>query len=259
MQRLRKLLLGSNFSGYDLDQPGTVDIRAQILSKNAYLKEIYKEWYSLIIDHFPPGNKKNLEIGSGPCFSDPGFPDIIRSDVQLVNRLNLACDSQYLPFQNQSLKAVLMINVLHHIRNPRIFFEDAERCLQAGGIIAMIEPWKNRWSELIYKNFHHETFNPDNQNWANEPGGPLSSANGALPWIIFSRDRDILESDFPHLSVEMIKPLMPASYLLSGGMSTKQLMPGFVYKYIRRSERKLDSKYGMFAFILLRKTDGYHH
>ena len=55
--------------------------------------------------------------------------------------------------------------------------------------------------------------------------GPLSCANDALPWIIFVRDRVTFEREFPHWHIELVKPIMPFRYLLSGGVSLRSLNP----------------------------------
>jgi hypothetical protein len=58
----------------------------------------------------------------------------------------------------------------------------------------MIEPWVSTLSRPIYTRLHHEPFNPDAKDWSFPDTGPLSGANGALPWIIFQRDRHHFES-----------------------------------------------------------------
>jgi hypothetical protein len=39
--------------------------------------------------------------------------------------------------------------------------------------------------------------NPDAADWSFPAVGPLSGANGALPWILFERDRARFEREFP--------------------------------------------------------------
>lgn len=258
MKLLRELLQNPLTKGHNLDDPATTNLREQVLAKNTFLTKIYKEWYSALLSHIPVGNEFVLELGSGAGFNRAHFPDMIRSDIQLVKNVHLVCDSQYLPFPPRSLKAILMINVLHHIQTPELFLQEADRCLRQDGVIAMIEPWKSGWSTFVYKYLHHESYDTNTLKWVNESVGPLSDANGALPWIIFSRDREILEARLPRLSIVLIKPLMPISYLLSGGMSIRQLMPGFSYSFWRLLERNAQTNCGMFAFILVRRTDDIH-
>jgi hypothetical protein len=88
----------------------------------------------------------------------------------------------------------------------------------------MIEPWACGWSKLLYGHLHHEPFLPEANSWEIPESGPLSGANGALPWIIFVRDRKILASKFPELEIEEIVPMMPLRYLVSEGISMRNLI-----------------------------------
>jgi hypothetical protein len=119
----------------------------------------------------------------------------------------------------------------------------------------MIEPWDNAWSRFIYRSFHHEPFLPSSD-WnilEKKGGGPLSSANGALPAILFKRDRIKFEARFPELQIIEIRPLMPISYILSGGFSFTFSPSKFFYSFIRMLEKGFDRKFGMFALVVLQK------
>ena len=74
----------------------------------------------------------------------------------------------------------------------------------------MIEPWVTPWSRLIYTKLHHEPFNPESEKWDFPSSGPLSGANGALPWIVFCRDRHLFEERYPQWEIVTIKPMMPS-------------------------------------------------
>ena len=258
MNLLRKLLINPKIKGHEIDESTSTCLHEKILASNIFLSKIYEEWYAELFNNIPDGVGRILEIGTGVGFRKSNFPMMIRSDIQPVKNINLVCDGQFLPFPHESLKSILMINVLHHIQSPVLFLKEAERCLRKKGIIAMIEPWKNHWAELIYKNLHHERFDTTTNKWTNIPGRSMKTANGAIPWIIFNRDQGVLKSEFPGLKIESIKPLMPITYLLSGGLSMKQMMPGFSYSFWRLLERNIQSSCGMFAFILVRKIHEIH-
>ena len=118
----------------------------------------------------------------------------------------------------------------------------------------MIEPWRTPWSEWVYTHLHPEPFLPD-ASWEIPDAGPLSGANGALPWIVFQRDRTRFEAEHSEWRINTIEPMMPISYLLSGGVSMRTLMPGWMYRPIRSLERIVFQKYwGMFALIELEHT-----
>ena len=102
--------------------------------------------------------------------------------------------------------------------------------------MAMIEPWVTPWSRFVYTRLHHEPFQPETPSWELPTSGPLSGANDALPWIIFARDRIKFEQEFPQWQIEMIKPIMPFRYLLSGGVSLRGLAPGWSFGMWRQLE-----------------------
>jgi len=95
--------------------------------------------------------------------------------------------------------------------------------------MVMIEPWVTSWSRLVYRHLHHEPFRPQATEWECPANGPLSGANGALPWMIFERDRDQFEREYLVWQVRLIKPLMPFRYLVSGGVSMRSLMPSWSF------------------------------
>jgi hypothetical protein len=111
-----------------------------------------------------------------------------------------------------------------------------------------------RWSRLIYTHFHHEPFRPDSATWEFPSTGPLSGANGALPWIVFRRDREIFERDYPSLRIVSIEPLMPLRYLISGGVSMRALVPRWTFGLFRAIDALLARPMAMFARIVLEKA-----
>lgn len=150
-----------------------------------------------------------------------------------------------------------MTDVLHHLPKAKDFFSEAARCVRSGGVIVMIEPWVTPWSHLIYTRLHHEPFQPNALEWEFPTTGPLSGANGALPWIIFARDRAQFEQEFPEWTIDTIKPNLPFRYLVSGGVSLRSLVPAWSSGLWRGLENALEpwmDKLAMFAQIVLRRT-----
>jgi SAM-dependent methyltransferase len=131
--------------------------------------------------------------------------------------IDAVLDGQILPFADNVLRAIVMTDVLHHLPQPRCFFAEATRCVQTGGVIIMIEPWVTPWSRLVYTKLHYEPFRPKTVDWGFPANGPLSGANGALPWILFEQDRARFRQEFPWLRIRSIRLMMPFRYLVSGG------------------------------------------
>ena len=186
------------------------------------------------------------------------LPETITSDVAPSSQLDVVIDGRHLPFAKASLRAIGMTNVLHHIPNVQLFFNEAGRCVRPGGVIAMIEPWVTGWSRLVYGCLHHEVMDPHSSEWTFEAEGRMSDSNMALPWIIFERDRRRFEEEFPQWRIEITEPFMPLRYLLSGGVSMRTVVPVWSYGLWRALERRAGNwitSAGMFAKIRLTRTD----
>jgi len=254
---VRRWLAHPLTAGRDLDDPGTTRLRKQIVESKPFLRAIYDEWYSLLAAQLPAVAGPVLELGSGAGYCEKFNPGLITSEIFFCPGIQLVADAQRLPFRDASLRAIIFTDVLHHMADVRRFFAEACRSLLPGGKILMIEPWVSGWSRFVYKHLHHEPFQPDAPDWAFPTTGPLSGANGALPWIVFQRDRAKFESEFPALTVEQIRPFMPFRYLVSGGVGMRSLMPGFTHPLWAAFERSLNGsmpRLAMFAAISLRRA-----
>ena len=243
--------------GLELDSPETTRLRRTIIATKPFLRQLYEEWYTDIARHVPDGQGRVLELGSGAGFLRQHMPDVIPSEVFPCSDVALILDARHLPFSAGCLRAIVMTDVLHHIPDVRRFLAEAGRAVRDGGTIVMIEPWVSAWSRFVYRNFHHEPFLPEAADWTFAESGPLSGANGALPWIVFERDRRTFSAEFREWRIESIHPSMPFRYLLSGGVSLRSLMPGWTFATWRGIERALSPWMGslaMFATIVLRRT-----
>jgi SAM-dependent methyltransferase len=243
--------------GLDIDSPRTTRLRKQIVASKPFLQKVYREWYARIAAAVPPGTGRVLELGSGAGFLRDFIPDLITSDVFPVEGVDRVIDATELPFDDGALKAIVMTNVFHHFAQPRQFLDEATRCVRAGGRVVMLEPWNTRWARFIYTRLHHEPFDPAATDWGFEGDGPLSDANGALPWIVFGRDRERFLREYPDWRVRSVSETMPLRYLLSGGVSLRSLMPGWsfpLWKGIEACLWPVRRLLGMFALITLEKV-----
>ena len=242
----------------DIDSPETTHLRHQIIQEKGFLQQIYREWYTAIVQALPKQDGFVLELGSGAGFLNDFVPDVITSELFPCPGINIVLDGQQLPFADTTLRGIVMTNVLHHLPYPRRFFSQATRTVRPGGVIVMIEPWVTTWSRLIYSNLHHEPFSPEAQTWEFASSGSLSGANGALPWIMFERDRSLFEQQFPEWRVQTIDLKMPFCYLLSGGVSQRSLMPGWSFRGWCKLEYLLQpwiDNWAMFAQIVLVRSN----
>ncbi len=240
----------------DIDDPRTTHLRKQIIQQKPFLRRIYKDWYTWIAANIPSGDGSILELGSGAGFLDELIPEVITTEVFFCPFVKMVMNGCFMPFKNDSLKSIIMVDVFHHIPDVDIFLIEAVRCLRAGGTILMVEPWITPWSSLVYTHIHHEPVDIKAKQWSFPISGPLSGANSALPWIVFERDRRLFELKYPGLSIKNIKVEKPFVYLLSGGISLRSIMPGITYRfweYIESILGRMNLKLGMFAKIFLQK------
>lgn len=259
MGLLSSLLSHPLTRGMDLDDPRTTELRKQILRSKPFLRKLYQQWYRRILESLPRMEGTVLELGTGPGFLREHIPGLITSDILPVTGCDLCCSALALPFADRSLRAIVMINVLHHLPDADGFFRECARSLQAGGRVIMIEPWVSPWSRFVYSKLHHEPFDPAAPSWKLPESGPLSGGNDALPWIVFARDREVFATQCTPLRIISIKPGYPASYLLSGGMSLRNLVPGCMSGPMSCLEDHLPKFLvafaAMFALIVLERTE----
>lgn len=241
----------------NLDDASASVEHAQLIREKGFLRRIYLDNYRFfagLASSLPAG--KQLELGSGGGLIKEVLPNVITSDVVPLPTADMVVSAIDLPFEAAELSAIFMVNVLHHIQDAEAFFDQVLRCLKPGGIVGMIEPANTLFSRFIYQNFHHEPFEPSQQGWKLKPGGRMSAANDALPWIIFQRDRKLFEQRYPKLQLEIYRDFMPLRYILSGGVSKPQLVPTWSYSCFKLCEdisAPLHRWFGLFSKIVVRR------
>lgn len=239
-----------------LDCPERTLFHRDIILNKKPLYELYQRWYSLFLEEargLPPGLL--VELGSGGGFLKRVMPSVICSDVIELPTNDMTFSALEMPFADQSVSGIFMVDTMHHIPDSARFLEEVRRVLVPGGKMVLIEPANTLWGRFIYRNFHHEPFDPQG-GWTIPPTGPLSGANGALPWIVFIRDIQEFRSGFPDLSIESIEFRDPLSYLFTGGVSHKPFLPGFLFPMVRLADRilpRLSAELSMFMAVKVRK------
>jgi SAM-dependent methyltransferase len=243
---------------FDLDSPERTIAHQKIIKEKYFLRKLYEEWYKVftnVIPGLPFG--KMIELGSGGGFLKELCPYVICTDILELPSNDMTFSALEMPFSDSELSAIFMIDTFHHIPDSCLFLKEADRVLKKEGVIIMIEPANSLWGRFIYRNLHHEPFEP-NGGWEIPVSGPLSGANGALPWIVFERDSDKFSEIFPNFKIEKIQYHTPLMYLISGGLAFKQLLPNFSYSFFRCIDKFLplvSKQFSMFMTIEIRKLD----
>lgn len=243
----------------DLDDPQTTIIRKKIIAENLFLKNLYTDFYTVFKNSVVglPKRRKLVELGSGGGFLKKIIPDVITSDVLELPHVDMQFSATRMPFKNASIDRFFMLNVISHIPDARAFFNEVDRCLKKNGKLIEIEPANTLWGRVVFQHFHYNNdFNPQGD-WTLKSQKALSDVNEALPWIIFIRDRKKFEKRFPRLKIKYITAHTPIRYLVSGGVSYRQLLPSWTYPIVRGAEdlaQPLNNYIGMFYTIEIEKT-----
>ncbi len=241
----------------EMDDLAATLLHREIIRQKEFLRRHYRDYYRQLGRRLDAGGgRRVVELGSGSGFIKAVLPDAVTSDVLALPGVDLCFSALEMPFRDASVDAFVMVNVFHHLPDVHRFLSEAVRTLKPGGRVVMIEPVNTPLARLVNRNFHHEPFEPE-ASWEFDGARPLWDANGALPWIVFSRDRQRFERQFPALSIVALEPWSPLRYLLSGGVSMRQLVPSWAYRLIRGLDRLLAAAtpwIGMFQIIELRKV-----
>ena len=140
----------------DLDAPENTLRRAHIIQRKPFLKQFYQDCYISISKLLPEKvNGPVVELGSGGGFLKDYIPGLITSEILAIPTVDIQFDGQSLPFKTASVRAVVMLDVFHHMPRPATFLARAAHILKPGGRLIMIEPWVTAWSRFVYGYLHH--------------------------------------------------------------------------------------------------------
>ncbi len=238
----------------NLDDPKLyAEKRSQILSKQA-LKDVYLQAYNFLAEAIrsAPREGSIIEIGSGAGFLKEYIPQVISTDVIQYQGLDRILDATNMDLPNKSVSVFFVMNTFHHIPDVEKFLNEAQRTLKPGGKIILWDQHVGIFSYFILKYFHHEAFDKNSEDWSFPSHGPLSSANGALAWLVFRRDIEKFRQKFPQLKLDFYEPVAPLQYWFSGGLKEWNLIPDFLLGAFRTLDNlllKINRNFGSFVKI----------
>lgn len=245
-------------AGLDMGSPAWFGAQREMIRRKPAVRRCYELWYALLLADAAsvPGEGALLELGSGSSYLKELNPALITSDV-VPGPVDMVLDGQRLPFRDASVKALLLTHVFHHIPDVRLFLAEAQRVLLPGGVIAMIDCAHTPLSRAFFTHIHPEPYRPDAEHWDFPPGHSMLDSNQALSWIVFERDQDSFRREFPGLRLEQRDYLPWFSYLLSGGVNLRSLLPAGgarLYEKLDAALRPLDRFGAIHWHIRVRKA-----
>lgn len=216
----------------EVDSPEAITTHRSIIESKPIMRSVYRFWYAQFLSSVKATRKIEgpmIEIGCGASHLDKYIPEIVKTDCVAHANIHQVVDATALPFKDESVRAIFVLNALHHFPNPAKFLEEAQRCLKKGGRLVITEPSNSPIQKFMIAKFHpYEYFDESVTDWVNSPHGRLSMANNALPYIIFDRDRAKLKKMFPKLSILSSYRHTFMIYFASGGMSYRSFLPSFL-------------------------------
>jgi len=216
------------------------------------LKLLYTSWYQQMVKQMVPG--RTLEVGGGSGNLKEFAPDVVCTDIVHVPWLDIVADAQRLPFGANSFKNIVLFDVLHHIENPVLFFDEAMRILGPGGRIVIMDPYVSWASWPVYHFLHPEPVdfsrNPLDISPPDKRRKPFDS-NQAISRMLFEKMEDAFFGRFPLLVLRHKRYLSFLAYPLSGGFDHPSLIPTAWVPSLLRFEKLLEPLGRVFAFRLL--------
>jgi len=263
IERVRDFLKEPAIDGLDPDSSEFTAAHRAVLRNKALVRRLFGGFYrscrQIDLEYFGATEGRRLEIGSGSSFCQELYPDVLTSDLKVLPFVDFAARAEQLPFADNTLRAIYGINVFHHLPDPRAFLREASRVLAPGGGVVLIDPFHGPLAQVLFTRLTaSEGFEMDAPRWENDGiAGPMSNANQALSYIVFTRDRTIFEREFPELRIVRSSPHTHLLYLLSGGVNFRQLVPDWCGGLLVAAERVLSPLNGLLALqqtIVLQKV-----
>ncbi|MGE3624710.1 MAG: class I SAM-dependent methyltransferase [Bdellovibrionales bacterium] len=265
---LRQWLSEPDVRNISLDSDQRFNAHAAVLRRKRVLREVFKDFHRIFIDldrrFFGAAPGLRIELGAGIAPVRDTDRAVLATDVVHSAGMDRALDAMSMDLPDRSVRAFYAQNCFHHFPSPARFFGEAQRVLVPGGGIIMIEPYFGPLASLIYPHLHRsEIFDPSMAGWEAPMTGPMGGANQALSHIVFWRDREKFQREFPDLSVVYTDPLNNyVRYILSGGLNFRQLVPDWASLPLAVLERALSPLRRWLAInhvIVIRRKDPFQN
>jgi SAM-dependent methyltransferase len=228
-------------------QSDQLDQFRAVWNQKPTLRLVYDDFYDRIAEACHPG--VTIEIGGGIGNLKQRLGNVITTDIQLAPWLDCVADAQRLPFAPASAANIVMVDVLHHLEFPIVFFREATRVLRPGGRVLMVEPAITWGSSLFYRLFHHEPVRTSVDVLGDGEPDPCRSpyaSNQAIPTLLATREWQRFHRLLPMLRIARVEWFAFAAYPLSGGFQPWSLIGARLARRVLRVERAIELALGRF-------------
>ena len=228
----------------------------QILKSKPQFFEWYKMIYQYMASHKSDGDA-SVEIGSGSSFLSEFVPSLIKTNILHIKYNDLTCNAYSMPFKDEVVDNIILIDVLHHFDKPLEFFNEAERVLKKRGRILMCDPYISFSSYFLWKYLHPEGCNTKRLGYDFEVNhNPLLCANSASLTLLMKNKLACFKKRFSNLKVINRDYHTIMHYWLAGGYNFPSFIPQNLVNTIKGLEKKL-SPFGRwlasFMFVVVEK------
>ncbi len=207
------------------------------------LREVYAEFYHEIAARLrgrPEGPV--VECGSGIGNLKSVIPEAVTTDLFQNPWIDRTENVFALSFADNSVAALILFDVFHHLEYPGTALAEMHRVLKPGGRLVLFEPAAGLLGRIILGLFHHEPLSLSSPIEWTAPSGwdPRSvryyAAQGNA-WRIFRGGGCAGLLSGWQLRETTCYPALP--WLLCGGFRGPQLCPRFTLPMVRLFERGL--------------------
>jgi SAM-dependent methyltransferase len=223
-----------------------------VWDRKSVLRLVYDDFYDRIVAACASG--VTIEIGCGIGNLKQRLNNVVATDIQFASWLDCVADAQYLPFATGTAANIVMVDVLHHIEFPVVFFREPAPVLRRDGRLIMVEPAITWGSTLFYRLLHQEPVRTSADpliDGVPDPHRDPYESNQAIPTLVATRDRERFHRLFPTLKISRVDWFSFMVYPLSGGFKSWSLVPEALASYMLRVEHAVERLIGPFAAFRL--------
>ena len=213
--------------GLDLDSAESAEVQRVLLRTKPSLRRVYERVYAKMLaaaHAYAPEARVRVELGSAGGFLSEIVPGIVTSDIRPIRGLDLVFAAEDAPFADASVDVVFAMHVIHHIPQIRRFFSELERAptrRRTGCRGALLEP---DGEAHVQAHAPRAVRRARSRVGVHERGCDVVEPSDEL-LDPRARPGRVPEREFPDLEVIRLGAFGGPSYLLTGGIWRRKLLP----------------------------------